>query len=107
MADDNKSWLVGGIVAGVGAICTGVAWCIGKSQGHASGVADGYIKASKEYETKLMSQAEEFLREKNRMADNAAEKDRLIQELVALLKQTSDVDKKMDIQMMLSRVRAA
>ena len=107
MADDNKSLIVGLAVGAAGAVATGVAWCIGKSKGHADGVADGYVKASKEYEQKLLRQAEEFLRERNRIADNAAEKDRLIQELVALLKQTSDVNRQMEIQMVLSRVRAA
>lgn len=107
MADDNKAVIVGAVVGAVGAVASGIAWAIGKSKGHADGVADGYVKASKEYEKKLLSQAENFLREKNRMADNAAEKDRLIQELVGLLKQTKDVNRQMEIQMVLSRVRAA
>ena len=107
MADNGKAWLVGAAVAGAGAICTSVAWCLGKSKGHAEGVGDGYVKASKEYEQKLLAQADEFLRERNRMAGNSAEKDKLIQELLALLRQTKDVNRQMDIQMVLSRVRAA
>ncbi len=106
MADAGK--LIVGVVVGVaGAVGAGVAWCMGKSKGHAEGVADGYVKASKQYEQKLLSQAEAFLKEKNRMSQNAAEKDRLIRDLVALLKQTKDANRQMEIQMVLSRVRAA
>lgn len=107
MADDSKSLIVGLVVGAVGAIATGVAWCVGKNKGHASGVADGYVKAGAEYEEKLLKQAEEFLSQRNRMAKSAAEKDRIIQELVSLLKQTRDINRQMEIQMVLSRVRAA
>lgn len=95
------------IAAAVGAVCGFVGWCMGKKKGHAKGVADGYVKASKEYEQKLLAQAEKFLRERNRLAGNAAEKDKLIGELVALLRQTKDTNRQMDIQMLLTRVRAA
>lgn len=98
-----------GAIAGVAATAVGVAvgWFCGKKKGHAVGVKDGYIKASKEYEQKLLNQAEQFLRERNHMADNAAEKDKIIRALVELLKQTRDAGRRDGIQTMLARLRAA
>lgn len=107
MSDNGKAIIAGVAVGVVGVVGSAVAWCCGKSKGHAKGVADGYVKASNEYEQKLLDQANQFLREKNCLANSAAEKDRLIQELVALLKQETDMRRKMEIQMTLSRVRAA
>ena len=89
------------------AIGAGIGWVCGKKKGHAVGVKDGYVKASKVYEQKLLRQAEQFLRERNRMSTNAAEKDKIIQALVGLLKQTQDVNRRERIQKTLSLVRAA
>ena len=107
MADSGKSVIVGLVVGAVGAVASGLAWAVGNNRGHANGVADGYKKASAEYERKLLDQANKFLSERNRLASNAAEKDMLINKLVGLLKQTKDTTRQREIQMVLSRVRAA
>lgn len=106
MADDNKSVIVGVIVGAIGAIVSGVTWCIGKSQGHAKGVDDGREIASKDYEQKLLKQAEEFVSERNQMAASAAKKDELIQKLIGLLEHEKDRKQRMNINLALSRVRA-
>ena len=93
------------------AVLAVIGWILGKkkghAEGHAEGVADGYDKASQVYEQKLLKQADEFLRERKRLAGSAAEKDELIRKLVDLLKHTQDGKRRLEIQALLSQVRSA
>lgn len=92
MDDDNKSLTVGLVVAAIGAITTGLAWCFGKNKGHAEGKKEGYVKASDEYRWKMLEQEEKFASREKRMEKNAEEKDRIVQELIARQEQ-KDVTK--------------
>lgn len=51
---------------------------LGKHEGKHEGMKEGYIRASSEYEKKLLKQAEEFLNQKRGLADNIQERDELL-----------------------------
>jgi hypothetical protein len=53
---------------------------LGKDDGIHEGKKEGYVRASSEYEKKLLKQAEEFLNQKNGLADNIKQRDELLDE---------------------------
>lgn len=53
---------------------------LGKDEGKHEGMKEGYVRASSEYEKKLLKQAEEFLNQKNGLADNIKQRDELLDE---------------------------
>ena len=51
-----------------------------KEEGRVAGKVEGYVEASNEYEKKLLSQAETFLKQKNKLAENIQQREVLLDE---------------------------